>query len=78
MEQRIKKLITQRILTCKENLSETIKLREQGFTSLMFVELILLLEEEFGISIPDEDLTPEHFSTVENIAGYIQSRIKSF
>lgn len=75
MEQRIKNLILQRILTCKENLSETVRLREQGFTSLMFVELILMLEEEFGIEIPDEDLTPDHFSSIRKIAEYIQSRI---
>ncbi len=75
MEQRIKNLILQRILTCKENLSETVRLREQGFTSLMFVELILMLEEEFGIEIPDEDLTPDHFSSIRKIAEYMQSRI---
>jgi acyl carrier protein len=77
MEQRIKNLILQRILTCKENLSETVRLREQGFTSLMFVELILMLEEEFGMEIPDEDLTLEHFSSIRKIAEYIQSRIPS-
>lgn len=75
MEQRIKNLILQRILTCKENLSETVRLREQGFTSLMFVELILMLEEEFGIEIRDEDLTPDHFSSIRKIAEYMQSRI---
>jgi acyl carrier protein len=75
MEQRIKNLILQKILTGKENLSETVRLREQGFISLMFVELILMLEEEFGIEIPDEDLTPDHFSSIRKIAEYIQSRI---
>jgi acyl carrier protein len=75
MEQRIKNLILKGIMPCKENLSETVRLREQGFTSLMFVELILTLEEEFRIEIPDEDLTPEHFSSIRKIAEYIQSRM---
>jgi acyl carrier protein len=75
MEQRIKNLILKKILTCQENLSETVRLREQGVTSLMFVELILMLEEEFGIEIPDEDLTPDHFSSIRRIAEYIQSRM---
>ena len=75
MKQRIKELILKRVMTCKENLSETLMLREQGFTSLMFVELILALEEEFGIEIPDEDLTPDHFSSIRKIAEYIQRRM---
>jgi acyl carrier protein len=75
MKQRIKDLIVKRVMTCKENLSETLMLREQGFTSLMFVELILALEEEFGIEIPDEDLTPDHFSSIPKIAEYIQRRM---
>jgi acyl carrier protein len=75
MKQRIKDLILKRVMTCKENLSETLMLREQGFTSLMFVELILALEEEFGIEIPDEDLTPDHFSSIRKIAEYVQSHM---
>ncbi len=33
-----------------------------------------VIEEDFGLSIPDEDLLPEHFSSVGAIAAYIRAR----
>ena len=33
--------------------------------------LIAFLEEEYGIQVPDQDLFPTNFATVEKIAGYV-------
>jgi acyl carrier protein len=33
------------------------------------------LEAEFGIKVPDRDLTPRKFSSVEAIAGYLEGGI---
>ncbi len=41
------------------------------------LELILFLEENFKISIPDEDLIPENLDTVNNILNYIQKKGES-
>ena len=41
----------------------------------MFVELILSLEEEFGIEIPDEEIGPGRFSTLERIAEYVRYKL---
>lgn len=41
--------------------------------SLDLVELILTLEEEFGIVIPEEDA--EELSTVGDVVNYVSSRI---
>ncbi len=41
--------------------------------SLDLVELILTLEEEFGIVIPEEDA--EELSTVGGVVNYVSSRI---
>ncbi|MAD51500.1 MAG: acyl carrier protein [Candidatus Marinimicrobia bacterium] len=43
-----------------------------GADSLDTVELIMQLEEEFGIEIPDEDA--ENITTVGKAVGYIDSK----
>ncbi len=45
-----------------------------GADSLDVVELIMALEEEFGIEIPDEDV--EQMSTVEEAVEYIESKVE--
>ena len=75
MEERVKELLTKRFPCTGPNLGQTDLLREKGFTSLMFVELILSLEEEFGIEIPDEEIGPGRFSTVKRIAEYVQCKL---
>ena len=34
-------------------------------------ELVSFLEERYGISVPDEELTPENFQSVEKIAAFV-------
>jgi acyl carrier protein len=42
-------------------------LREAGLTSLDMVNLMLSIEAEFGIEIPQNAMTPENFETVRAI-----------
>lgn len=44
-----------------------------GADSLDIVELVMAMEEEFDIEIPDEDA--EKISTVEDVIEYIDSRL---
>ena len=56
MEERLRELILNNFPTISHRLREcSIILRENGFTSLMFVGLILLLEKEFSIEVLDEE-----------------------
>ena len=75
MEGRVKELILKNFPSLPAQLGNTDLLRENGFTSLMFVELILLLEKEFGIEVLDEEIGPGRFSTVERIAEYVQCKL---
>lgn len=43
-------------------------------TSLDTLELILFLEQEFGIKVDDEDVTEENFRSVRAIAGLVSRR----
>ena len=42
--------------------------------SLAFVELLLQLEREFGISIALEDLEPDQFRSIGRIAEFVASK----
>ena len=75
MEERIKRMMVRRFPCTGPDLGYTDRLRTKGFTSLMFVELILSLEEEFGIEILDEEIGPGRFSTVERIAEYVRCKL---
>jgi acyl carrier protein len=44
-----------------------------GADSLDTVELVMALEEEFGIEIPDEDA--EKLLTVEDVINYIEAKL---
>jgi acyl carrier protein len=42
--------------------------------SFTLTDLVAALETEFAIRIPDSDLTPRKFDSVERIEAYINSR----
>lgn len=42
--------------------------------SLGMLELIALLEKEFGIAVDDEDLVPTNFASIEAIAAFVESK----
>lgn len=75
MGKRVKELILRGFPSIPVHLGNQDLLRENGFTSLMFVELILLLEKEFGIEVLDEEIGPGRFSTVERISEYVQCKL---
>jgi acyl carrier protein len=45
-----------------------------GFSSLDALEYLLVLEEKFGITLEDEDLTEEILSSGPQLADYIMKR----
>jgi acyl carrier protein len=52
-------------------------LLESGIVdSLGVLDLVRFIESEFGVSVADEELIPEHFNSIGRIASYIQSKQK--
>jgi len=49
---------------------------QAGFDSVGLLEFVLLLEDTFGLSIPDEDLDPDIFYSPETIVAYLCTRLK--
>jgi acyl carrier protein len=48
-------------------------LREAGLTSLEMVNLMLAVEAEFGVAIPDGDMTPKNFRSISAIDALVAS-----
>ena len=46
-----------------------------GFDSIGYVRLLDHIHAEYGIHVPDADVTVERFGTVANIAGYLTARM---
>jgi acyl carrier protein len=44
--------------------------------SLGVLDLVRFIESEFGVSVEDEELTPEHFNSIGRIGAYIQNKQK--
>jgi acyl carrier protein len=47
-----------------------------GLNSIEFLELIVFVENTYGIQITDEDL--ENIHTVENLTNYLESKLVTF
>ncbi len=42
--------------------------------SLGVLDLVGYLEQEFGITVADDDLVPEHFETLRRLTSFVQER----
>jgi acyl carrier protein len=72
VEDRVKKIIAEQLGVEGEEVTPEAKFVEDlGADSLDIVELVMALEEEFGIEIPDEDA--EKIVTVKDAFEYIKS-----
>lgn len=55
-----------------ENLDSDADLTEMGLDSMTCVEVVVNLEDEFGITVEEEDLLVENMSTIARLAELVQ------
>lgn len=56
--------------------SELVLLGGDGiFDSVTALELVLALEQAFGIVIQDDDIGPENLKSIESIAAFVESAL---
>ena len=71
---KVKKIIVDKLGVAEANITlESSFIDDLGADSLDIVELIMALEEEFDIEIPDEDA--EKVVTVSDVVDYIKDHI---
>jgi acyl carrier protein len=54
------------------NLDDDASLLEEGIVdSTGVLELVLFVEETYNVEVADDEIVPENFDTVENLAAYV-------
>ena len=53
-------------------------LRSLGLSSLDMVNLVLSVESEFDVSIPDADITPARFRSIMTIAALVAALLPTY
>lgn len=43
--------------------------------STAFMQMVLWFEEQFGVSVEVDEMTPENFGTVRNMAEYLRRKV---
>lgn len=72
---KVKKIISEQLGVPESDVKpEASFVNDLGADSLDTVELVMALEEEFGVEIPDEDA--EKIATVQNAIDYIKAKAK--
>ena len=72
IEERVKKIIVEQLGVKEEDVKpEASFVEDLGADSLDTVELVMSLEEEFDIEIPDEEA--EKITTVQSAIDYVQN-----
>ncbi|HEX8296850.1 MAG TPA: acyl carrier protein [Chthoniobacteraceae bacterium] len=74
LEQQLVSLISERLLETQPGFSADSDLYEAGLDSMALMQLLILVEEEYGVSIPEGDLTKQNFSTTQHLAQLIRER----
>lgn len=61
--------LTKRFLAKGVKLDTTMPFAEFGIDSMTVVELVMFIEEEFGIVIPADELTGDNLKSVESLVS---------
>jgi len=74
--ERIRSFVVEKFpLARKRNIKDSDELLESGIMdSLGILDLVAFIESEFNITVSDEDLSPENFSSIENVARFAERR----
>ena len=77
IEDQIKQYVAENILFSDNGYTypDDVSFLEEGIIdSLGVLELSMFVEETFGFQVVQQDLTPENFDSVNNLAAYIRKK----
>ena len=64
------------IVAANTAVTATTVLRDIGIDSFSIVEIILFIERKYGVVIPDDQLIPENFRTIQALSVIVKTLIK--
>jgi len=72
----IRQYIVDNFLVSDEDFTDDDSFLEQGIVdSTGVLELVMFVEETFGFVVPDEDIVPENFDSVAQLAAYVRRKV---
>lgn len=72
VEQQIRTFLAENFFVEDADLRGDASLTRTGIIdSTGVMEILLFLEERFGVRVPDEDITPENLDTIDALVGYL-------
>ncbi|MCF0128521.1 MAG: acyl carrier protein, partial [Pseudobutyrivibrio sp.] len=72
MTEQIKEIISEVFGVDASDYADDFDLQEVGLDSMTSVEVVVSLEEAFGISVDDEDLLVENLCTIANLVALVE------
>ncbi len=76
LEDRVSAIVVEQLGVTKEELApEASFIDDLGADSLDIVELVMAMEEEFDIEIPDDDA--EKIQTIKDVISYVKGKIEA-
>lgn len=74
LERQLVHLVSERLLETQPGFDVDSNLYDSGLDSMAIMQLLILIEEEYGVALPESELTRQNFSTVRHVAGLIRAR----
>ena len=77
---RVRGYLTENFLYMRPDLvlaGDTPLLQGGVLDSMGIMELVAFLEEEFGVRVPDSDLTEENLGSIDGIVGFVTRALPS-
>lgn len=78
IENKIKSYIAKNLLFSGDEFkySNDVSFLEEGIVdSLGVMELVSFVEDQFGVTVDDQEITPDNFDSVSKLAVYVQSKL---
>ena len=78
IKERIRQYLAENFLFSSNgfDLGDDVSLLEEGvIDSTGVLELVLFVEESYGVQVGDDEIVPENFDSVNNLAAYIERRM---
>jgi acyl carrier protein len=74
LEHQLMALLRERLLEASVPFDTATDLYSIGMDSMGIMQLLILIEEEYGVALPECALTRHNFTTVQQIARLIQAQ----
>jgi acyl carrier protein len=74
LEQQLMALVRERLLETSAPFDTATDLYSLGMDSMGIMQLLILIEEEYGVALPECALTRHNFTTVQQVARLIRAQ----